>query len=578
MTTDGSSARFELTLLQERSAGTFARVYLAEARSRGGIDRIVAVKVLKDQWSENDEMMVRTRDEARLLARLHHKNILRVEAMTQIQGQPAIIMEFVDGIDLGQLIEELRKRGRSLPPRAAFRIAADAASALHAAYFRVPFGRTAPLKVVHRDLKPSNIMVSTEGEVKVLDFGTARFISEARVAQTGVLRFGSMKYMSPERRLGDRGDHASDIYALGLVLLELLLGREVPLLPLERGEHDTELERTIAALPDHGLPNEEWAESLRQTIRCMCAPDPGQRLDAGQALELLRAFSDQATGESLEGFAMTTVSPITRQVYGDGGEGDLSGSRIFVGLGADDGGPRQLAPVPSPGPGPTATRPMHAAELRDGEAHDGPTRFDAVPLAGGGPSPAASPGGSHPAPSQASPAPATQVPASAPASAPAALPTGAPAPSSRNALIIGGVVGVLGVGVVAFVALAGVGWWLWASTPAGPAAVEPTEPAAAEATGGRAAGGVPVSVAAADETVRWIKVYDAQGGTVLTGRPDAAGDLAAGTYTLKAKVAGRSTASAPLELSGPLALVCTPRKKGAVRCEGDDGTRVDLAP
>ena len=81
-------------------------------------------------------------------------------------------------------------------------------------------------------------MLSTEGEVKVLDFGTARFTHETRIAKTGVLRFGSMKYMSPERRVGDRGEHPSDIYALGLVIIEMLQGELLPLLPLDRHEHD----------------------------------------------------------------------------------------------------------------------------------------------------------------------------------------------------------------------------------------------------------------------------------------------------------------------------------------------------
>ena len=81
--------RLALTILQERSTGTFARVYLAEAQSQDGLSRIVAVKVLKEQWTESEELIRRTRDEAMLLARLRHKNILRVEAMTQIDGNPA---------------------------------------------------------------------------------------------------------------------------------------------------------------------------------------------------------------------------------------------------------------------------------------------------------------------------------------------------------------------------------------------------------------------------------------------------------------------------------------------------------
>ncbi len=574
MSEEGSRAQYELVLLQERSAGTFARVYLAEARSRGGIDRIVAVKVLKDQWSDNDEMMVRTRDEARLLARLHHKNILRVEAMTRIQGQLAIVMEFVDGLDLKQLIEAMARRGRPAPPRTAYRIVADAASALHAAYYKVPYGKQAPLQVVHRDLKPSNIMVSTQGEVKVLDFGTARFTSDARVARTGVLRFGSMKYMSPERRLGDRGDHASDVYALGLLLLEMLRGRELPLLPLDPSEHDADLEQVIAEIPDHGLPNEEWAESLRQTLRCMCAPDPSARLDAGQALELLRAFADQAAGESLDAFAASTIGPITREVYGDGSQGDLSGSRVFVGMGGEEAGaPRQLAPVGPGGLSPEAeqvTRPMPVS------GGDAPTRQLARPA----PAPAARPA-SDPSSPQPSAATAGSPPAASPVAAPVAPPTAA-ARGGGNAVVVGIVVGIIAFLGVAVLGLAGVGWWLWTSTP-GPsptrtASAEPAPEPAAPAPAAASSRTHRVTVGASDTTIRWIRVEDDGGDRVLNGRPDGEADLAAGAYVLKVKVAGREVAAAPLEVTGDLALSCSPVDKGRVRCEGAEAGAIVLRP
>ena len=96
--------QYELTLLQERSAGTFARVYLAEATGSDGLARIVAVKILKEEWSGSQELLARTRDEALLLARLHHRNILRVEALIEFEGRPTIVMEFVDGVDLKQLL------------------------------------------------------------------------------------------------------------------------------------------------------------------------------------------------------------------------------------------------------------------------------------------------------------------------------------------------------------------------------------------------------------------------------------------------------------------------------------------
>lgn len=353
--------QLRLTLLQERASGTFARVYLAEASSEGGISRIVAVKVLKEQWGASEELLHRTRDEARLLARLHHKNILRVEGLAQIEGQQAIVMEFVDGVDLKQLIEELASRGQRIPPRPAYRIALGAASALQAAYAKVPYGRTEPLSVVHRDLKPSNVMVSCEGEVKVLDFGTARFTHEARAAKTGMMRFGSMKYMSPERRLGDRGEHPSDVYSLGLLLMEMLRGEQLPLLPVERRDHDAAITDIIARLDNLGLPNADWRHSLEQMLHRMCHHDADARLDAQQVVDLLRAFADQADGPGLETWAATDVSRIARAVYGDGIDGALSGSQVFMHMssggpgvgsmgtmGVSSGGRGVPAPAPSP--------------------------------------------------------------------------------------------------------------------------------------------------------------------------------------------------------------------------------------
>jgi len=342
-----------LTMLQERSAGTFAKVYLAEARGTDGLSRIVAVKVLKEQWLESEELIRRTRDEAMLLARLRHKNILRVEAMTEIDQRPAIVMEFVDGVDLGQLIEAKDGAITAFPPRAAYRIAMETASALHAAWARVPYGLSEPLQVVHRDIKPPNIMISIEGEVKVLDFGTARFTHDQRIAKTGVMRFGSMKYMSPERRKGARGEHSCDIYSLGLVLIEMLQGQMLPLLPIDIQEHDEALGEIIAELNNLGLPDPAWEDSFRQALSCICASSPESRLSAEQVIELMRAFTENADGESLDAYAHRRVSRVAQVVFGQAGSGDLTGSQVFVRLDGPEGGLKE-APAPQEWTGPAA--------------------------------------------------------------------------------------------------------------------------------------------------------------------------------------------------------------------------------
>ena len=278
-----TSGNREITLLQERSAGTFAQVYLAHSTDGGGLNRFVAVKVLKERWTKTADIIDRTRDEAQLLASLQHQNIVRVDAITEIDGRTAIIMEFVHGLDLAQLLRALRERNLDVPPRTLFEIAEGIASALAAAWFKVPIGRSDPLRVVHRDVKPSNVMVSTDGELRVLDFGTARFDDASRQATTQAFRFGSMKYMSPERRAGSRGDHPADLYSLGLVIIELF-GRHIhEPLPTDPTEHNAAVEGLINAIPDFGLPNAGWDNSLRETLGRLCAAEPADHTPIGAA-------------------------------------------------------------------------------------------------------------------------------------------------------------------------------------------------------------------------------------------------------------------------------------------------------
>ncbi len=502
----------EITLLQERSAGTFARVYLAEARGADDLKRIVAVKLLKAQWSDEPDLLNRTRDEARLLARLHHRNILRVEGLAEHSGQPAIIMEFVDGVDLGQLIEKL---GRPVPPRAALQITRDSAGALEAAYFRTPYGSEESLKVVHRDIKPSNIMVSVEGEVKVLDFGTAHYQNEIRLAQTGALRLGSLKYMSPERRSGDRGDHSCDIYALGIVLLEMLLGELLPVIPLDERQHDRFIAGHIARIPSLGMPNPEWEEALQEALSRMCAHEPTLRLDATQLLQLLRTFSDQATGTSLDSFSAGPVRDLARSLYGDGTQGTMTGNRMVVTL---------MTSGSSEAPSPVA-RPGLDAEPRPAREH----RFHE----------------------------------------PAALSEPAKKKSNHALFAIVGVLFLSGLGLVLLV-LVGVGFYfLWPQQAASP----PLEPLPAVV----ASEGVTVHLSTESEDVQWLKLSDSSGEQIVRADPQASAVVEPGEYRLSAKVIGHPSVSADLTLDADTDLACTPISGKSVTCEDGDLT-VSLTP
>lgn len=171
-------------------AGTFGEVFLAEMASVLGPPVLVAVKVLRLSLDARAEGAARLRDEARLLMRLQHDHIPRVFELVELDGNPALVMEYVEGQDLARCFE------LGLPDQAVVRAIAGVASALDHAHNAVDeTGR--PLGLVHRDVKPENVRVTRNGIVKLLDFGVAKAVdSERSIKATSVV--GSVGYMPPE--------------------------------------------------------------------------------------------------------------------------------------------------------------------------------------------------------------------------------------------------------------------------------------------------------------------------------------------------------------------------------------------
>ena len=172
--------------LKKLSEGTFGKVYLAEMITENKFSKVVAIKVLHAKWVDHDEIVRRSRDEARVLGRLQHRNIINVIDLISINGKCSVIMEYLDGVDLKTLINYCAKNQISLPRRVVFEVISSVASALDAAYNRTPLQGGKPLHLIHRDIKPSNIMLTIEADVKVLDFGTAQAKFEDREANTSL--------------------------------------------------------------------------------------------------------------------------------------------------------------------------------------------------------------------------------------------------------------------------------------------------------------------------------------------------------------------------------------------------------
>jgi serine/threonine protein kinase len=176
------------------------------------LERAVAIKLLPAELSEDADFIARFQREARMLARLHHSDIVAIYEFGQTsEGHLYFVMEFVDGTDLAQLI-----RNATLTPAQTLELIIQICDALHYAHSQ---------GMIHRDIKPANILVTKEGKAKLADFGLARPVHEEAEMVTGShIVMGTEAYMAPEQREG-QGDHRADIYALGVLLYEMLTGK-----------------------------------------------------------------------------------------------------------------------------------------------------------------------------------------------------------------------------------------------------------------------------------------------------------------------------------------------------------------
>ena len=166
----------KLSFIKVIGKGGFGTVYLVEVEDNNHFRQRIAVKLLHDKYQEISQAVARHQDEARLLGLLNHDNIVKVYDLGKLNGQPAVFMEYVEGVTLSQLLKQ-----QPIPAKVAFEIGADCASALYSAFSSVHPKTNQPLCVIHRDIKPSNILLSKSGVVKILDFGIARANLTAKV-------------------------------------------------------------------------------------------------------------------------------------------------------------------------------------------------------------------------------------------------------------------------------------------------------------------------------------------------------------------------------------------------------------
>lgn len=208
-------------LLEKLAAGGMAEVYLSKTAGAVGVNKFVAIKRILPQYSGNQEFIEMFKEEAKICVNLNHGNVVSIFDFGMEHESFFLVMEFVPGKNLRQIINELKKLAKSFTTEQIVFIIKEVAAGLDHAHRCVDSATGRPLNITHRDMSPQNIMVSFEGEIKVIDFGIAKAETQLEATKAGTLK-GKFGYMSPEQAEGFPIDPRTDVFALGIVLWELL--------------------------------------------------------------------------------------------------------------------------------------------------------------------------------------------------------------------------------------------------------------------------------------------------------------------------------------------------------------------
>jgi serine/threonine-protein kinase len=207
------------------ASGGMATVHLGRAIGPGGFERLVAIKTMHEHLASDPEFVAMFLDEARLAARIHHPNVVATLDVGEDEQGIFLVMEYVEGPALSELLRAERRQGRRLPYDIALRILLDMLAGLHVAHeLRGASGE--PLHLVHRDVSPHNILVGVDGAARLMDFGVARAQGRLSSTQAGQIK-GKVAFMAPEQLEDGPIDRGADVYAAGVVLWEVLTGQRM---------------------------------------------------------------------------------------------------------------------------------------------------------------------------------------------------------------------------------------------------------------------------------------------------------------------------------------------------------------
>ncbi|AKU99388.1 Serine/threonine protein kinase [Labilithrix luteola] len=289
-------------VIEKLESGGMAEVFRAESEGLQGFRKQVAIKRVLPHLSEKKKFISMFLDEARLSAQLSHSNCVQVFDIGVGDNAFFIVMEFVDGANLKSIAESVKKQGKDFPVAAAAWIAHEICKGLTYAH-ELTDQSGVPLQIVHRDMSPPNVLITKFGEVKIVDFGLAKASSQLERSEPGIIK-GKFSYLSPEAAMGQEVDSRTDVFAVGIILWELLASQR---LFLGDTDFQTVKKVQVAQVPPISQINRKVPPELERIVNKALAKDLHARYATARELgqDLVRFMF--TFGQPISGYDIATI-------------------------------------------------------------------------------------------------------------------------------------------------------------------------------------------------------------------------------------------------------------------------------
>lgn len=287
-------------VLAELGRGGTASVSLAVARGQGDVRKLVVLKALLPELAEEPEAVRSFIEEAKVAAQLNHPNVVQTFEVGSESGRHVIVMEYLDGQSLSRIIRTSARNGAPLPLEVHLRVLTEVLEGLHYAHEMKTFeGR--PMQLVHRDVSPQNVIVTYDGQVKLLDFGIAKAATSSTHTAAGIMK-GKIAYMAPEQMAGTLVDRRADVYSAGCMLWAAVTNQK-----LWQDVPDVQVVRAVIAgkIPSPRSVCPECPPELDAIVMRALQPDPDRRYPTAQAMQ-----------SELEEFAESLGKPVKTRDLG----------------------------------------------------------------------------------------------------------------------------------------------------------------------------------------------------------------------------------------------------------------------